>query len=513
MYTSWCYPSICGGVKGPYQSAGSLPTGSQFSSEPGKNAQKVPSTSTTSTTSSSTSSTTTTGYFPSTEDYSRGDYVALPANNNDLENVFVSTENLAVKYDDNVFATQTATAQYAIYEFKNQHTTSTAYPTGTWIGTVLSKFMTSIWFLGLDWDTGQTTTYPLHIAPDKPDLELIRQIEDTEPGLLYEFPSTKDSARRHWLIDSFLYGYCDRYHRLTSTRSLVSQATFADDGSGLSILEIEELDPLKAIFNQAQVAVRPPATLDVAGLIVWSDTGTAPILAPGASRTFVAEMPTIGGNIAVVAYVDPWTTPVVGTDITQTGGLNANLTVTNVEKGTQNMTFTVNNISTTRFLTLTLVQARGTRWLQNLPTVISASDAASIATYGQRLFPLPPIWLPDVVTGQQFCDYIVSLYKDPHTRLRLKFVASKNEASMRQALIGTIGDRITIDADAASGLGINEDFYIENIDHAIDMGRTRHIVTYELVACSGEGAFWVLNTSPLEYALAHPTDPTTRLSY
>jgi len=145
--------------------------------------------------------------------------------------------------------------------------------------------------------------------------------------------------------------------------------------------------------------------------------------------------------------------------------------------------------------------------MKGTQTLISAEDTESIAAYGLRAYPNAPRWLANIEDAQNFCDYIISRYKDPHTRLRLTFVASRDVASMHQALDGQIGDRITLDLDGISGLGITDDFYIENIHHAIDMGKTRHIVTYDVVSCSGEGAYWVVEHS------ASALGTTTRLEY
>ena len=154
-----------------------------------------------------------------------------------------------------------------------------------------------------------------------------------------------------------------------------------------------------------------------------------------------------------------------------------------VVKRTNEMTIEITAQHPAGNKTLTKISARGTCWTRGDPTTMRASSIVSIGEYGERLYPVNPEWLPDTTAGQVWCSYIVAKYKDPHTILTMSFVASKDAVHMKQALSGLVGDRVTIDADGASGLGINADFWIENIHHSLDMGKTRHIVTYELVEC------------------------------
>ncbi|HUV73873.1 MAG TPA: hypothetical protein VMW79_06165 [Anaerolineae bacterium] len=390
---------------------------------------------------------------------------------------------------------------------------------GLWIRAILYAYWDAFYTV-YDWDTGKTKTGIFYPANDATGLELCRQMEDTEPGLLYEFLSTRTNSSRHFIAEGFLYGFTDRWHRLTATRSLTSQATFSDSGADLPITGVEQLDPLGGIYNSVQVFIQGPdiETSAVPGVpdVLWTDTslcvgthGRAVLC--GESIQVIAKYPTESQGSLAAAYVNPWTTPVVGTDIISSiPAQNAWLTVTDVVKSATEMTFTVNCSAPhpPSYVRLTTLRARGIPYGKGPAMPVAREDAASIVSYGLRVYPLPPKWLgEDAEDAENFCDYIISRYKDPHDRLRLTFVASKSDAAMCQALAGQVGDRITIDADDFSGLGIADDFYIENIHHAIDMGKTRHIVTYELVSCSGEGAYWIVEHS------ASALGTTTRLEY
>ena len=63
---------------------------------------------------------------------------------------------------------------------------------------------------------------------------------------------------------------------------------------------------------------------------------------------------------------------------------------------------------------------------------------------------------------------------------------------MYAALEAGISTRVTLVAANNSGLGINEDFFIENIRHKITEGNTYHHVTLELSPVSVTAGFFTL---------------------
>jgi len=392
--------------------------------------------------------------------------------------------------------------------------------TGTWISLILDAYSVEPRW---DWDAGKATTGTFYPANDATGLELVRQMEDAEPGLLYEFLTLHADQQRVPYAGRHMYGFTDRWHRLTATRSLVSQATFSDDpalvdaGTALSILGIEQLDPLSGIYNNAQVSVPASSSYAAGALATLWTQGATVYLAPRARVTLTASYPPgADGN-----YVNPWTSPVAGVHgIASNDPLCFDMCCTPAVMSANEMTFTMWNTSYAHGMTISSIHAQGIPWAKVTPdpTIVHAEDATSIAAYGLRTYPLPPIWMASIADAQNFCDYIVSRYCLPHNRLQMTFVASRDEAHMSQALTGLIGDRIEIDADGASGLGIHEDFYIESIHHAIDMGKTRHIVTYELVSSSGEGVYFLVDSSlvwdPAGWPGIDPgAYPTSKLEY
>ena len=350
-----------------------------------------------------------------------------------------------------------------------------AASSGAATGTLIDNVLDAIdWPAGdRDTDTGQTTTGAWFIE-DKDALTAIRELEDTELGFVYE-GLAYDVAFRN------------RHYRLLTASSLTSQATFSDASATQPYTSIEEQDPLRDIYNVAKATIRTYTT--AAEAVLWTLNET-PVLPAGASRIWWAEPSDLN-----TLYVALWTTPVVGTDVTQTGVANGDIAVA-VSKFARSMKITVTNNHAALPATLTLVQAKGTAVTLNDQTSVNVEDATSQTAYGERSYALPAKWLASTNEAQDYCDYIVGRYKDPHPVVAITWVANRNAAAMTTALDLAINNRVTVTATGArTKLGINEDFYIEAIAHRI---RPReHSVTIELSPVSGEGGYWILGTSTL----------------
>lgn len=352
---------------------------------------------------------------------------------------------------------------------------------GALTGTIVSAILTAAGWSGSSVEAGQTTTGPWYVD-DKQALNALREMEETEMGFLYEGLA-------------FDVVYEDRHHRWVTAASLTSQATYSDAASPtLPYVGITELDPLREIFNVVQAEVQNYSTAALA--VLWTLTGETPTLAPGESRTWWAGYPSDASGGSAGAYVDAWTTPVVGTDITQTGVANGDIGVA-VSKFAQSMKITITNNNATAVATLTLLQARGTAVSKGTPTRIDASDSTSQGKYGVRTYKLPALFLANTNDAQAFASYLVSRYKDPLAVLSVTLAANRDSAAMTEALTRAISDRITVVAQNKALLGISQDAYVEAISHVIDMGKMRMMTTFDLSPASGDGAYWVLNTSAL----------------
>lgn len=339
-------------------------------------------------------------------------------------------------------------------------------------------------------DTGQTTVGRWYV--DEIDaLQATREIEETELGFVLE-----DTSKN--LV------FEDRHHRLASPHT-ASVATFSDAaGATHPYQSIEQADPLREIYNDV-VAKVAPLTAAGANSVLWTFRGTNPTIRAGESLTVIAEYPNPAVNPSDGAYVDSWATPVVGTDITQTGVANGDLAVATV-KNANTMEITITNNHATATATLTLIQAQGDPVTRQEPVRITDSDATSQTAYGERTYRLPGPWIPDIGEALDFARYVVSRYKDPLPVLRLGFRANRSADTMTQALTRDISDRVTIVATGSqTNLDINDDFFIEAISHRISDKGTRHEVVFDLSDASGDAGYWVLGVSTL--------GETTKLAY
>lgn len=352
---------------------------------------------------------------------------------------------------------------------------------GSPTGTIMSAILTAAgWGGGSDVDTGIVTTSPWYVK-DKDALNAAREIEETEFGFLFEQAGPKLT-------------YEDCHHRLTAVNCTTSQRTFSDaGGAAYPYVSIAEQDPWKNVYNEFLATVTPYSIGALA--VLWTLIGETPTLNPGETKIFWAQYPSSGTLVTNGAYVNAWTTPVVGTDITQTGVANGDIGVA-VSKFAEAMKISITNNNLLALATLTLVQARGTPVTEGTATQVTDEDATSEATYGKRTYRLPGRWFPSTPIAQSFCGYGVSRYKDTLAVLTLGVVANRDANMMIDALTRTISDRVTVTANGNATLGLSQDFFIESIAHSIMPGRL-HRTTYEMSPAGGDAGYWVLGVSTL----------------
>ncbi len=333
-------------------------------------------------------------------------------------------------------------------------------------------------------DAGQTTTGPWFVE-DTLAANAIRGIEETELGFFLEGPDGK-------LV------YEDHHHRLKSPH-LTSQLTVSDAvGSTYPyLLSVKESDRLQEIFNNVRVTVSTYTFTSGTVAVLWTLTGETPTLAAGESRSWWAQYPNASSGGDADAHVYAWTTPVVGTDVTQTGVANADIGVA-VSKFARTMKITITNNHASLAATLTLLQARGTPVSRGNPTTVSAEDAISQSAYGVRTFRQPGKYHANTNDAQAFCDYIVSKWKDPQPLVTLPFDASINDTVFAGINAREISDRIMVVAQGIrTKLGINQDFYIESIRDRINFRKgVSHYIEFACAPASSDD-FWVLGTSAL----------------
>ena len=304
-------------------------------------------------------------------------------------------------------------------------------------------------------------------------INALREIEDTEVGF---------GAESH---DGKIL-FEDRHHRLEAPHS-TPQWTFSDepaDTTALRFQEIEQIESVPLVFNVFETRVRSFTLGSTTAL--WAHpfaigSDDVPVIEPGQSKDFWATYPTPDAAIDTRA-ADSWVTPVFGTDIFANTVNNpifpdvsaTYLTISTVKYG-QRMKFTLTN-SGPYLLYLggpggEGMRARGVRILESDQILISTSDATSIAKYGERTYPTRTLWVASTATAFYWGQYLLSILKDPIAYVAIEFNANKDLFHCHAALKVQVSDRITITATGNSGLGIDEDFFVERKEFRLRPGK------------------------------------------
>jgi hypothetical protein len=343
-----------------------------------------------------------------------------------------------------------------------------------------------------DIDTG-TQTFKNWEVDSINAMTALRRAEASESGLLVETKSGK-------------IAFEGRDHRF-SLPHIVAQSEYSDDPTAKGVLRYEnirELDPLRFIFNDIRATVRKKATN--AGVTLWTHseantTGDAPSIEPGESVTYWARYPNPASRTDGVG-VSSWTALVATTDYTANSASDgtgtdhtADLTIVETDFSKSKKIEITNDASVTVYLTS--LKNRGTEVYELDPVSVQAEDASSQTAYGQRTFTRSDeaVWIPDTLSAQEWADFTLSLYKDPSPMIGLTITGQKNLYHAIDVLTRTISDRVGVEADGNAGLGVNEDFYVENWSYEIVPKKvTAH---FELSSAAAFSDYWVLGYSLL----------------
>jgi len=145
---------------------------------------------------------------------------------------------------------------------------------------------------------------------------------------------------------------------------------------------------------------------------------------------------------------------------------------------------------------VTKLQARGTPVTLSDPIRLQAEDSTSQTAYDIRSWPHPGQYLPSVNEAQDYCDFVLSTFKDPTPILRVTIHANRDDAHLSEVMTRDVSERITITADNDAALGVDEDFFVENMEHSLD-SQLNHTATYECSSVADFSGGWVLGTSKL----------------
>ena len=343
-----------------------------------------------------------------------------------------------------------------------------------------------------DIDTGNTVI-PKYWFDSRRTIDALRLVEETEGGFIKETFDGKIAFE----------------NRLARTNK-TSQGTFSDaSGASISYLTIQQEDPLQSIVNTIRASVRFYSTQTIATVWTSAENGTnanSIALVPSETKEVYARYPngtTQSGGVAI----ESWTTPVVNTDFTAdttisgtSGNMNSYLTVSapTADKQANRMKIILTNTHPTATLYVSKLQARGTVLLQTDYIDVESVDTDSVTAYGERSYTASTPFFPNVFEAQRWANYHKQVFSSPINYLTMTFSANANDASMEQALNREVSDKITITATSNANLGINSDFFIEEIKHHVSRGGTRHMVTFVLSpAIGGYSQFWELGIGKL----------------
>jgi hypothetical protein len=301
-------------------------------------------------------------------------------------------------------------------------------------------------------------------------LELLRELEAQEAGLLRE---TKDGKIQ----------FESRAHRASAPHT-TARSTY---GTGtLRPWQLQQENPLLDIYNSIEAKVRTFNKSDTVTLATIVDIrngqGGPPIpFANGETKVIDIEFPTPSSPSQFLAVQD-WGIVTVEVNTTQAGdGADLTndplLTMTREELGrTLRCTF-VNGTGSAGYFIRLLVN--GVAIIEGDPLTVNAEDATSQAKFRKRPFQNPSQWLTDVDEGQDYCDHIIALYKDPRPALRFTLKANYNSTHLAEAQAIDVSDRIHITANLGTfGLGINGDFFVESLHHKVNEGRIHEVQVY-----------------------------------
>jgi hypothetical protein len=153
---------------------------------------------------------------------------------------------------------------------------------------------------------------------------------------------------------------------------------------------------------------------------------------------------------------------------------------------------------------ITKLQAQGHKVTVKDPVEIVATDAASQTAFGKRTYPHPGKFVPDTEEAQNWADFHISAWKDPVPLLRLTMVGNRSTATLTDIHSRDISDLVTVTASNDAGLGIAEDFFVEQVHHQLD-SQLNHRATFTLSQAAGYAGFFIVGESSL--------GNSTRLAY
>ncbi len=365
-------------------------------------------------------------------------------------------------------------------DFLSRHDLSTALYTDTTIGIIHSYILDdALWNQDMRLLDGGQDTVPYWYGYDVKARFAQEEIDDSEQGF-------------SWVDGAGHFRFEDRHHR-SSAEHQTSQGTFTN-----TMGKITYSLNARNIYNIIKSTVTPWTIQVEAELWRLKETPSIP---SGETYTWWGDASVSGTSV----FVGAWVTPVVTTDYTANsqsdgGGDNetANIAITTTKLAKTIKLAVTNNA--THLVYITLLKARGTWYDDQTKVTRKSEDSTSQTAYQKRTLELDAKYATSADKAQDYCNYAIGKYKDPRAELSMS-IMNQDAVTLIQILSREISDRITV---VNTELGVNDDYFIDYMEHGISMSGLLHTVTYRLADTINED-FWCLDFSAL--------DTQTKLGY
>lgn len=356
-------------------------------------------------------------------------------------------------------------------DFLSRHDMDTALYTDTLTGAIHDYILTDAgWGTLARLDDGQDTV-PFWYGSGVKARFAQEEIDDSEQGF-------------SWIDGEGTFCFEDRHHRSTEE----SQTSQADINNIMAQIS-NPLTP-RNVYNTITATVTP---WDLQSEVELWRLDEAPLIPAGETRTWWGEASVSGESV----FVGAWVTPASTTDYTantESGGggtdLTSSITVTTTKLAKTIKLQIANGASVPAYITL--LKARGTYYDSLTKVTRKSEDATSQTNYQKRTLSINGKYLTNAEVAQDFVDYAIGKYKDPRAELSLT-LTNQDSTTLNYILDLEISDRVTVDNDL---LGIDDDYFIDHMEHNISMGGKLHTVTYRLADTINED-FWCMDFSAL----------------
>lgn len=267
-------------------------------------------------------------------------------------------------------------------------------------------------------------------------------------------------------VQNGVFQFRARHHRVQLTESLTSQGTYthtipagAVPGDFKILAEsFQYSHGLDNIVNSATIEVTP--RMPGAEQVVWSTDG-ALMLGSGETRSFILRTDDPFISMQVPDPTDGDYTLDSGSvswSLSRDSGQSATLTMTGGGGGA---------------VISTGLRVRATPLVAGPTQKFSTVNPDSQDTYGPSDWGGTAPWAY-YYDAQAICDRVVSIYSQPRPSVTFDVEATLSSAGLTRALATQLSDRITVRHDE---LGLNGDFFVEQVTHTVVQLGVRHIVT------------------------------------